>query len=122
MRRLPDAIKRRIVELLACYHSHAEVAGLVAEEFGVELTPRHIRAYDPMSFQFAGSHRWLDYYQAVRRRCIQEVGEVAIAHRVHRMRKLQGIFDRAWDRGDYQQALQTLEQAAKEMGNWYVKR
>jgi len=38
MRRLPDAIKRRIVEHLACYHTHAEVAGLIADEFGVTLT------------------------------------------------------------------------------------
>lgn len=121
MRRLPDAVKRRIVEHLGCYHTHAEVTKLIADEFAIALTPRHIRAYDPTSFQFAGSHRWLDYYQAVRKRCVQEVGEIAIAHRAYRMRQLQRIFDRAWDRGDYRQALQTLEQAANEMGNWYVR-
>ena len=121
MRRLPDVIKRRIVEHLACYHTHAEVAELIADEFDVEMTPRHVRAYDPTSFQFAGSHRWLGYYQAVRKRCAQEVGDIAIAHRAYRMRQLQRILDRAMDRGDYRQALKTLEQAAKEMGNWYVK-
>lgn len=121
MRRLPDAIKRRIVEHLACYQTHAEVAVLIADEFGVTLTPRHVRAYDPTSFQFAGSHRWQDYYQTVRTRCAKEVGEVAIAHRVYRMRQLQRILDRAMDRGDYRLALKTLEQAAKEMGNWYVR-
>lgn len=121
MRRLPDVIKRRIVEHLACYYSHAEVTKLIVEEFDVELTPRHIRAYDPTSFQFAGAHRWLEYFQTVRRRCAQEVGGIAIAHRAYRMRQLQGIFDRAIDRGDCWQALQTLEQAAKEMGNWFVR-
>jgi hypothetical protein len=121
MRRLSDAVKRRIVEHLACYHTHAEVANLIADEFAVALTPRHVRAYDPTSFQFAGSHRWQDYYQTVRTRCAKEVGEVAIAHRAYRLRQLQHILDRACERGDYRQALQTLEQAAKEMGNWYVK-
>lgn len=119
MRRLPDAIKRRIVEHLACYQTHAEVADLVAGEFGVSLTPRHIRAYDPTSFQFAGSHRWLDYHRIARERCEKELGKVAIAHRAYRMRQLQRILDLAMGRGDYRLALKTLEQAAKEMGNWY---
>lgn len=121
MRRLSNAIKRRIVEHLACYQSHAEVAELIASEFDVTLTPRHVRAYDPTSFQFAGSHRWLDYFQLVRKRCEQELGEVAIARRIYRIRRLQRILDQAMERGDYRLALKTLEQAAKEMGNWYVR-
>lgn len=121
MRRLPDAIKRRIVEHLACYQSHAEVVDLVSSEFDVTLTPRHVRAYDPMSFQFAGSLRWMDYYRTVRERCDKELGEVAIAHRAYRMRQLQRILDPAVERGDFRLALKILEQAAKEMGNWYVR-
>lgn len=121
MKRLPVAIKRRIVEHLACFYTHAEAAELIAVEFGVKMTPRHVRAYDPTSFQFAGARRWLDYYQLVRKRCAQDVGEVAIAHRTYRMRQLQRILDKSMDRGDYVQALQTLEQAAKEMGNWFVR-
>lgn len=122
MRRIPEHIKRRIVEHLACYQSHAEVADLVADEFDVTLTPRHVRAYDPLSFQFAGSHRWLDYHRIVRGRCEKQLGEVAIAHRAYRLRQLQRTLDQAMERGDYRLALKSLEQAAKEMGNWYVKR
>lgn len=122
MRRLPDAIKRRIVEHLACYQSYAEVVDLVSGEFDVTLTSRHVRAYDPMSFQFAGSYRWMEYYRIVRERCDKELGEVAIAHRAYRMRQLQRILGAAMERGDYRLALKALEQAAKEMGNWYVKR
>lgn len=121
MRRLSDAIKRRIVEHLACHFSHAEVSEFIADEFEVILTPRHVRAYDPMSCQFAGSRRWLEYFQTVRRRCAKEVGEVAIAHRAYRMHQLQRIHDMAMDRGDYRLALKTLEQSAKEMGNSYLR-
>lgn len=121
MRRLSDVVKRRIVEHLACYRTHAEVADLIDEEFDVTLTPRHVRAYDPASFQFAGSHRWLEYYQIVRKRCADEVGEIAIAHRAYRLRKLQKLFDVAIDHGDYWQALSVLEQAAKEVGNYFAR-
>lgn len=121
MNRLSEAIKRRIVEYLACYHTHAEVTDLIREEFDVALTPRHVRAYDPTSFQFVGSHRWLDYHQLVRNRCAQEVGAIAISHGAYRLRQLQRLFDKAWDHGDTRQALSLLEQAAKEMGNVYKK-
>lgn len=119
MRRLPDAVKRRIVEHLACYRTHAEVVELIANEFAVTLTPRHVRAYDPMSFQFAGSSRWLDYYHSVRQRFAEEIGRIAIAQRSYRLRRLQRIYEKACDLGDYRLALRTLEQAAKEVGNWY---
>lgn len=121
MRRLPEAIKRRIVEHLGCYCTHAEVAALIAEEFDVSLTPRHIRAYDPSSLQFAGSNRWLDYHRSVRERCQKALGGVAIAHRAYRMRQLQRILDLSLSRGQYTLARQTLEQAAKETGNWYAR-
>lgn len=121
MKRLSDAVKRRIVEHLACYSTNAEIADLISNEFAVTVTPRHVRAYDPTSPQFAGSQRWLDYHQTVRERCAQAVGDVAIANRTYRMQQLQKILERALNRGDYRQALKTLEQAAKEMGNGYVR-
>jgi hypothetical protein len=121
VRRLSDTVKRRIVEHLACFRTHAEVASLIFNEFDVQLTPRHIRAYDPLSFQFAGSAHWLDYHQLVRKRCSQELGEIAIAHRAYRLKQLQWLLDQAMDLGNHRQAMDLLEQAAKEVGNCYVK-
>ena len=121
MRRLPEAVKRRIVEHLACYRTPADVVDLVAEEFDITLSARHVRAYDPTSFQFAGSDRWTVYHRTVRRRCVEQLGEIAIAHKAYRMRQLQQIFDAATDRGNYREALKALEQAAKEMGGWYLR-
>lgn len=121
MRRLPETVKRRIVEHLACYRTHAETVDLIAEEFRLTLTPRHIRVYDPMSFQFAGSPRWLDYYQTVRKRCQQEAGDVAIVSRLYRLRRLDQIHNRAMQRGDLARAQSALEQAAKEVGNFYIR-
>jgi hypothetical protein len=118
MRRLSDTVKQRIVEHLACYQTHAMVAELIADEFGITVTPRHVRAYDPTSFQFAGSPRWVDYHQTIRKRFTQEIGQIAIAQRTYRLTQIQAIFDDASDRGNCRQAMKALEQAAKEMGPW----
>jgi len=122
MRRLPDAIKRRIVEHLACYRTRAEVVGLIAEEFDVHLTPRHVRAYDPTSFQFAGSTRWLEYYRLARKRFESELASEPIAHRAYRLRKLDVVRARAMAENDFAEAIKALEQAAKEVGNVFTNR
>jgi len=121
MRRLSEDIKRRIVEHLACFRTHAEVVMLIGEEFEVTLTPRHVRAYDPTSCQFAGSARWLDHYRHVRKRCTDEVGEIAIAYRTFRLRRLTELHDKAIETGNLKEARKVLEQVAKEMGNYYVR-
>ena len=118
MRRLQPAIKRRIVEHLACYQTDAAVAKLIEDEFGVRLTPRHIRAYDPTSMQFAASYRYADYYRLVRDRCIKEFGGIAIAHKAYRLRQIQMLFEMALCQGNFRQAASLLEQASKEVRNW----
>ena len=121
MRRLNDNVKRRIVEHLACYHSPAEVAELIKEEFGLRISPRHVRAYDPTSFQCTASQRWIDLHRSYRERFRTEIATITITHRAYRMRCLQRAFDEARDSGNIGLALKLLEQAAKEMGNWYVR-
>lgn len=130
MKRLPEAIKKRIVEHLACFQTPADVADLIAEEFKITLTPRHVRAYDPASFQFAASYRWLEYHTAVRKRYQEEIGKVAIAHRTYRLDQLQQSIDvalRLLDKDDAtaleacEQIRKAVETAAKEVGDFYVR-
>lgn len=121
MRRLPEAVKRRIVEHLACHQSHTEVAALILEEFGLTLTPRHVRVYDPHSFQFAASHQWVDYHYAVRQRFRSELGSIAIYHKAVRLQRLEELYLGAAEKGDGRQAAKLLEQAAKEVGNFFER-
>lgn len=121
MRRLPELVKRRIVEHLACYQSHAEVAALILEEFGLAVTPRHVRVYDPQSFQYAASHQWLDHHCAVRERFRSELGSIAIYHRAVRLQRLEDLYLRAAEKEDGLQAAKLLEQAAKEVGNYFER-
>lgn len=74
-----------------------------------------------MSFQFAGSSRWSDYYHLVQKRYTVEIANIAIAHRTYRLSVLQMLVEGAMHRGDWRLARKILEQAAKEMGNWYVR-
>jgi len=122
MRRLSEQVKRRIVEHLACYRSAGEVVDLIRHEFGIELTCRHVKVYDPSSFQFSGASKWIDYHRLARDRFANEIGEIAIAHRAYRLRQLQSLRERALAEGDFNTALKALEQAAKETGNWYQGR
>lgn len=120
MRRLPEVVKRRIVEHLACYYGPAEVVELIAEEFGIDVTPRHVRAYDPTSFQCTASSRRIDLHKATRRRFEQEVAEIPIAHRAFRLRRLQQIHEKAVETGNLRLAAEALEQAAKEVGGMFT--
>lgn len=119
MRRIPEAIKRRLVELLGCYYTPSEVARLIHQEFDMLLTARHVRAYDPTSFQFVAARRWEEYFWAARKRFEQEIADVPIAHRAFRLRRLTVLFDRAFEKGDLTEARSCLEQAAKEVGERY---
>lgn len=96
------------------------MVGLIAEEFDVLLTPRHVRAYDPTSFQFAGSTRWKEYHAAARRRFENEIASEPIAHRAYRLRKLDETRAAAMEQGDYDTARKALGQAAKEVGNVFT--
>lgn len=121
MKRLTEQMKRRIVEHLACFHSPAEAASLIKEEFGTSLTARHVRAYDPTSYQFAAAQKWQDYHAEVRARFRTEVSDVPISGRTYRLRRLQEAFDVACERQNIVLAAKILEQAAKEMGDWYIR-
>jgi hypothetical protein len=120
MRRLPERVKRRIVEHLACFNSHAEVVDLIEQEFEIALTSRHVRAYDPMSFQCVASDRLRAYHATVREGLANEVAAVPIANRTFRLRQLQKIHAKAVAVGDLEMARLALEQAAKEVGGMFV--
>jgi hypothetical protein len=120
MRRLTEVVKRRIVEHLACYRTHAEVTQLILDEFGVVLTVRHVRAYDPTSFQFAASDRLQDYHAQARKRFLEDIADVPISYRAFRLRQLGKIHDLEMRRGNTAGARATLEQAAKEIGNVFT--
>lgn len=51
---------------------------MLCEECGVDVTPRHVRTYDPTSFQCAASERLRALHAIARKRFEQEVADVPI--------------------------------------------
>lgn len=122
MARLSAAVKRRIVDHLACYYSPSEVSDLVFEELEVRVSARHVRAYDPGSFQFAAGSKWSEYFDVARERFHTEIASIPIASRAYRLHRTSDLHRLAVANGNLEVALKALEQAAKEVGDVYSAR
>lgn len=122
MGKLPEPVKRRIVEHLAAYRRPGEVADLIAQEFRVVLTPRHIRAYDPSSPQFAAGERWRSYFQSAQQRFDESIADCPIAYRAFRLHMLEEVRAMAMKQGNVRLAMKTLEQAAREVSGLPIDR
>jgi len=121
--RLSNEAKTYIVQSLACFETPSMVQKAVKGEFGVDVTRQAIEAYDPSKRageSLAG--RWRTLFEATRKEFVDETVKVAVSHRAVRLRKIERIVERAESQGNHAMVLQALEQAAKEVGNFYTNR
>jgi hypothetical protein len=104
--------------------SPTEVAAAVKAQFNIELTRQQVQFYDPT--KRAGCARLspslCDLFAVTRHHFISSADDIGIAHLRYRLECLQRILDKAQERWDARLMLKVLEQAAKEMGGWYVRR
>jgi hypothetical protein len=110
---LSDEIKGFIVVGLAHFDSPSRVAEAVKSTFGVELTRRHVYAYDPRCTQ-PPAPRWRELHAATRAAFLREVGEIGVAHKTVRLRMLDRMARHAERRHYMGLACTILDQAAKE--------
>jgi hypothetical protein len=123
MAALPTAVKLHIITALACFESPAKVATSVKEQFGLVLSRQRIEAWHPE--RVAGAKldaKWRDIFEATRRLFLAELDNIPIAHRSYRLRQLGRNLERAEDMGNLTLANQVLEQAAKEVGGFYMRK
>jgi hypothetical protein len=123
MAKLTDAHKRFIVQALACWDSPQEVADAVKVEFGLDAHRSQVAQYDPT--KAAGqklAKKWVDLFEATRKRFREEVAEIPIADQAFRLRALGKIYERHLSRGNVVGAAAVLEQAAKEAGGAFTNR
>lgn len=114
--KLAPEVKHRIVELLACFHTHSSVKAIIKEEFNLTLSNSVLSVYDPQRVACGMSSRLRAFYDEVRKRYVEQAKDVAISHQAHRLRKLEAISDQALAAKDFGNAIKALEIAAKEMG------
>lgn len=111
--------KSFIVTALARFHTPTEVVELVQEEFGLELDRRQVDYYNPRTSQQPAA-RWCDLFEEARKKYVDDVSDVAIAHERFRLEKLEEILRDRMRRMDHGTAMAALEQAAKERGKAYT--
>ena len=123
-KRLTDVEKAFVVQELACFGSPKEVSEALMEEYGVQLAPQNIEAYDPG--KRAGQHlskKWRELFEHTRNAFLDHVEKaVPHAHKAVRVRKLARAADAFENRGNYVAMADMLERIAKEMGNVHTNR
>jgi hypothetical protein len=110
---LTDEIKEFIVRGLASFETAAEVAEAVKSTFGVEISRRHVYAYDPKCPQ-PPAPRWRDLHAAARAAYLSELAEIGVAHKAFRLRALDRMVRDAMKYHYPARAQALLEQAARE--------
>jgi hypothetical protein len=120
MAKLSEDVKSFIVKQLAMYDTPTQVAEAVKERFGLEVTRQQVRAYDPG----AGVRimkKWHVVFDATRKNFLEHSGEIPIANRAVRLRRLERMAVAAESKKNYPLAAQLHEQAAKECGDYYSR-
>ncbi|KWO62568.1 DUF2280 domain-containing protein [Burkholderia territorii] len=123
MATLPDNVKLRIVQALACFDTPSQVAKDIKAELGLAVTPQQCEAYDPT--KRAGERLGKKYrtiFERTREAFLNDTSRIGIAHRAVRLRKLDRAAGVAEERGNLPLMAQLLEQAAKESGDAFTNK
>lgn len=118
---LNDEARAYVVASLACFDPPGVVAKAVREEFGLQITPQSVEAYDPT--KRAGrklSAKWKAMFEETREKFLKDSAAIGVANKAVRLRRLERMVDKAETMGNMALAANLLEQAAKEVGNAYT--
>ncbi|MBI1682363.1 DUF2280 domain-containing protein [Caulobacter hibisci] len=120
---LTEEARAYVVASLACFDPPGVVAKAVREEFGLQITPQSVEAYDPT--KRAGrklSAKWRALFEETRKTFLEDTSRIGASHKAVRLRALERMAQRAETQGNVVVAAQLYEQIAKEMGNAYTNR
>ncbi|HEE5436315.1 TPA: DUF2280 domain-containing protein [Acinetobacter baumannii] len=94
MATLKEPIKIFIVQSLACFDTHQQVADAVKQEFGVEILRQQVAAYDPT--KPAGknlSKKLTTLFNKTRADFQKNVYDIPLANKAYRLKELQKIYE-----------------------------
>lgn len=123
MAALNDDQKLFIVRALACFDAPSQVVESVKQEFGVDVSPQQLQAYNPATKAGARmSQKLKDIFEATRKRFLAEVSDIPVANQAYRLRQLQRMIYESMRRKNIVLAASLLEQAAKESGGMFTNK
>lgn len=123
MAALPENVKLRIVQSLACFDTPSQASKAIKAEFGLDVSPQQCEAYDPHK---RTGNRLSEKYRLIfaetRKTFLEDTSLIGVSHRAVRLRTLQRMIERAESQGNLVLTAQLLEQVAKEAGDAYTNR
>ncbi|WP_410793087.1 DUF2280 domain-containing protein [Klebsiella aerogenes] len=123
MAALKPEVKAAIVQMLACYDSLSIVVESIQKDYGIKVTPQQVESHDPTKVSGKGlAKKWVDLFNATRKRFQNEIADIPIANKAYRLRVLDRMATNAEKMKNYGMTSQLIEQAAKEMGDAYTNR
>ncbi|HAS1727896.1 DUF2280 domain-containing protein [Enterobacter cloacae] len=123
MAALSTEVKAFIVQSLACYETPVKVIELVKAEYGIDVSRQQVSQYTPGNAMAAKlSQKWIDLFNATRKRFQNEIADIPIANKAYRLRVLDRMMTSAEKMRNIALATEIIEQAAKECGDAYTNK
>lgn len=123
MARLSHHVKCAIIQGLAGFDTPGQVARMVKVEYGIEVTPQAVEAYDPT--KAAGtklSPVLRQLFSDARQRAVSDLTAIPEAHKAVRVQMLGQAARRALARGNDNAMAVFLKQIAEEVGGTFEGR
>lgn len=123
MAALKSEVKAFIIQMLACFDTPSQVVEAVQKEFGIKITRQQAESHDPTKASGKTlAKKWVDMFNAIRDRFLNEISDIPIANKAYRLRVLDRMATNAEKMKNYGMTSQLIEQAAKEMGDAYTNK
>jgi hypothetical protein len=112
--------KLLIVHRLAHWVPPSTVQDELRERYGIDVPFTTIAYYDATGADTDLAKKWRDVFRQTRERYLDDMGDVAIAHRKMRIKELLALYEIDKKRGATMSAAQHLKQIAQEMGGQFT--
>jgi len=122
MARLTRQQQLFIVDGFAVYMTSKEVREAVREEYGIDIPTQQVSAYNPDHKSKTVAKDLKARFEETRNRYWEEIGSIPLAHKTHRLRLLSEMERKAREAKNYGLAVQIIEQASKEAGNYFTNK
>lgn len=123
MAALKPEVRAFIIQELACFEAPSQIVESVQKEFKVQVTRQQVASHDPTKAAGKGlAKKWVDLFNDLRDRFLNEISDIPIANKAYRLRVLQRMSTTAEGMKNLGMTAQLLEQAAKEVGDAYTNK
>lgn len=123
MAALKPEVRAFIIQELACFETPSKIVESVQKEFKVQVTRQQVASHDPTKAAGKGlAKKWVDLFNDLRDRFLNEISDIPIANKAYRLRVLQRMSTTAEGMKNLGMTAQLLEQAAKEVGDAYTNK